>query len=219
MLRYPCLLLDHDDTVVQSEKTINYPYFVYILDHYRPGATISWEDYCKGCFQLGFADMCRQWFSFTEEELEEEYQGWKAFIMEHIPPVFSGIVPLLERYKAEGGKIFVVSHSSCDNIIRDYRHHFSFLPDAIFGWDLPEELRKPSIYAVEEIEKNYGFRRDQMLIIDDMKPACDMAKNSGVKIAFAAWGRLDQKEIRTFMENHCDFSFAYAEELEQFLFI
>ena len=25
MLKYPCLVLDHDDTVVQSEKTIGYP--------------------------------------------------------------------------------------------------------------------------------------------------------------------------------------------------
>ena len=28
MLKYPCLVLDHDDTVVQSEATVNYPYFV-----------------------------------------------------------------------------------------------------------------------------------------------------------------------------------------------
>ena len=25
MLRYPCLVLDHDDTVVQSTPTIHYP--------------------------------------------------------------------------------------------------------------------------------------------------------------------------------------------------
>ena len=28
MLKYPCLVLDHDDTVVQSEATVNYPFFV-----------------------------------------------------------------------------------------------------------------------------------------------------------------------------------------------
>ena len=41
MLKYPCLVLDHDDTVVQSEATVNYPYFVYILDRFRPGKTIT----------------------------------------------------------------------------------------------------------------------------------------------------------------------------------
>ncbi len=219
MLKYPCLLLDHDDTVVQSERSINYPYFCYILDHFRPGAKITWEEYCHGCFHLGFADMCRQWYGFTEEELVDEYQGWKAYIMEHIPPVFPGIVDVIKRYKAEGGKIFVVSHSSRDNITRDYLAHIGFLPDEIFGWDLPEHQRKPSIYAIEQIEKKYGFSRSQMLIVDDMKPALDMAHAAGVPIAFAAWGRLDQKEIRGFMESSCDYSFRSPENLAEFLFI
>lgn len=219
MLKYPCLLLDHDDTVVQSERSINYPYFCYILNHFRPGTNISWEQYSYGCFHLGFADMCRNWYSFTEEELEEEYLGWKAYIMEHIPPVFPGIVDVIRRYKAEGGKIFVVSHSSRDNITRDYSAYIGFLPDEIYGWDLPEHLRKPATYAIEEIARKYGFGPNEMLVVDDMKPAYDMAKAAGVPIAFAAWGRLDQKEIRSFMESHCDFSFCSPEELAEFLFI
>ena len=28
MLKYPCLVLDHDDTVVKSEITVNYPCFL-----------------------------------------------------------------------------------------------------------------------------------------------------------------------------------------------
>ena len=27
MLKYPCLVLDHDDTVVQTERYIGFPYF------------------------------------------------------------------------------------------------------------------------------------------------------------------------------------------------
>ena len=44
-MKYPCLVLDHDDTVVQSESTINYPYFCYILNEFRPGKTITLEEY------------------------------------------------------------------------------------------------------------------------------------------------------------------------------
>ena len=55
MLKYPCLVLDHDDTVVQSETTINYPYFCYILDQFRPGQTITLEEYIYGCCHQGFA--------------------------------------------------------------------------------------------------------------------------------------------------------------------
>lgn len=66
MLKFPCLVLDHDDTVVQSESTVNYPYFAYILDRFRPGTTISPEQYVHGCCNLGFSEMCRQWYGFTE---------------------------------------------------------------------------------------------------------------------------------------------------------
>ena len=31
MLKYPCLVLDHDDTVVASESNINYPFFCYMM--------------------------------------------------------------------------------------------------------------------------------------------------------------------------------------------
>ena len=70
MLKYPCLVLDHDDTVVQSEATINYPYFCYILDQFRPGETISFQEYVHDCHNVGFAEMCRQKYGFTEEELD-----------------------------------------------------------------------------------------------------------------------------------------------------
>ena len=43
MLKYPCLVLDHDDTVVQSEATVNYPFFVeYMPHHYQDWFTKEW---------------------------------------------------------------------------------------------------------------------------------------------------------------------------------
>ena len=70
-----------------------------------------------------------------------------------------------------------------------------------------------------KIMKKYGFRREEMLILDDMKPAYEMAFAAKVPIAFAAWGRLDCPEIRSFMESHCQYSFYTPEELANFLFI
>ena len=218
MLKYPCLVLDHDDTVVQSEATINYPYFVYILDQFRPGTTISLEEYVEGCCQYGFADMCRKWYGFTEQELAAEYKGWQEYIIDHIPAPFPGIENIIRRQKALGGMIVVVSHSSDVNIIRDYRTHFGMEPDAIYSWDLPEHLRKPSTYALEDIMKRYGFSPSQMLVVDDMKPAWQMASKAGVPIAFAAWGRKDYPEIAAEMRRLCDFSFDSTEELEKYLF-
>lgn len=218
MLKYPCLVLDHDDTVVQSEATVNYPFFCYILDQFRPGTTITLEQYMDGCFRLGFSDMCRQWYGFTERELVEEYQGWQHYILDHVPAPFPGIRRILERQKAEGGLICVVSHSCDQNISRDYQTHFHMLPDQIFGWDYPEEQRKPSPYPLHRIMEKYHLQPSQFLVVDDMKPAWEMARSAQVPIAFAGWGRTGYPEISAEMQRLCDFSFYKTQDLEHFLF-
>ena len=218
MAKYPCLILDHDDTVVQSEKTVNYPYFCYILDQFRPGQTITWEEYIHGCCHLGFAEMCRQKYNFTEQELWDEYCGWKSFVLNHIPAPYPGIADIIRRHKAEGGIICVVSHSNAGTIIRDYKTHFGILPDQIYGWDLPEEKRKPHTYPLRCIIKKYGLLPDQMLIVDDMKPAWEMASKLGIHTGFAAWSKTDIPQIFNEMTNLCDFSFSSPKELEKFLF-
>lgn len=218
MLKYPCLVLDHDDTVVQSEATINYPFFCQILDDFRPGETITLEEYTHGCFHLGFADLCRQRYSFTEDELKKEFQGWLSYVRTHVPPCYPGIERIIRRQKELGGLVCVVSHSATENILRDYSTHFGIVPDAVYSWDLPEHLRKPSTYPLKHIMETYSLSPSQLLVVDDMKPGADMAKAAGVPIAFAAWSRLDYPEIMAQMSAYSDFTFQKIQELERFLF-
>lgn len=218
MLKYPCLVLDHDDTVVQSEITINYPYFCYILDQFRPGATITLEEYTYGCCNLGFAEMCRQNYSFTDEELQEEYIGWKDYIRSHIPAPYPGIGEIIKQQKELGGLVCVVSHSSEEIIKRDYNAHFGILPDTIYGWDLPEDQRKPNPYPLEQIMAKYGLSPEQLLVVDDLKPAWEMATKVGVPIAFAAWSKADFPELSKEMRQLCQYSFDSTKELKKFLF-
>ena len=219
MIKYPCIVLDHDDTVVQSETTINYPFFCYILDQFRPGKTITLEEYTAGCFNPGFADMCRQRYQFTEEELKEEYTRWMEYVMTHTPDPFPGFKKLIHRYKEAGGILCVVSHSSIRNITRDYQTHFGVLPDDIFGWDLPEHQRKPSTYPLEQIMQKYNLKAEQILVVDDLKPAWVMCRNAGVSIAFAAWSKQNAPAILEEMTALCDYTFHSPEELEQFIFM
>ncbi len=218
MLKYPCLVLDHDDTVVQSESTINYPFFCYILEQFRPGTVMTHEEYVRGCSELGFADMCRQWYQFSEQELVYEYQLWQAYIREHIPAPYPGIKEIILQQKAEGGLICVVSHSCVENIARDYGVHFGVQPDAIFGWDYPEHQRKPNPYPLEQIMEKYELKPEQLLVVDDMKPAREMARKAGVSIAFAGWGRKDYPSICKEMEDLCDHTFYTTAALQDFLF-
>ena len=218
MLKFPCLVLDHDDTVVQSEKTIGYPFFCYILNEFRPGETISLEDYVRDCHNYGFAEMCRRRWQFTEEEQTAEYRSWMDHVKTNIPDPFPGIGNVIRRQKEEGGLICVVSHSSIENITRDYAVHFGIQPDAIYGWDLPEHQRKPNPWPLEDIMERYSLAPEDLLVVDDMKLAWMMSHPLGVKIAFAAWGKIDFPELTEEMRALCDYSFDSTEELEKFLF-
>lgn len=218
MLKYKCLVLDHDDTVVQSEATVNYPFFVEFLKDYRPGQTITLHEYISGCFNPGYIDMCKQRFQFTDEELLIEYKGWKEYIRSHIPAPYEGIERVIRRQIAEGGIVCVVSQSAQENISRDYTAHFGIQPDEIYGWDLEPEHRKPNPWALECIVAKYGLSPADILVVDDMKAAVSMARAASIHIAFAGWGRIDFPEIKTEMTALCDYAFDSTQALYQFLF-
>ena len=218
MLKYPCLVLDHDDTVVQSEATVNHPFFLEFLAQHRPGMTISLHDYISEFFEIGYGDMCRRRFQFTEEDLHLEYVGWKEHIQSNIPAPYPGIDRIIRRQKEEGGILCVVSHSHSDNILRDYDAHFGIRPDAVYGWERPPQHRKPNPWPLEDIMAAYGLEPDEILVVDDMKLACMMAKPLGIKVAFANWDDMGVAELSAEMESLCEFTFKTTKELEKFLF-
>ena len=218
MLKYRCLVLDHDDTVVQTLKSLSYPFFCLELDQFRPGTTMSISEYVTQCHRLGFADMCRECFGFTEEELSLEHQQWMDYIMDNIPDVFLGIDRIIHRQKAEGGIICVVSHSDSDNILRDYRVHFGIEPDAVYGWNMEPYQRKPNPWPLKDIMERFQLRPEEILVVDDMQLACQMADPLGVKVAFAGWDDMGVPELRQEMTERCTYAFYSTSELEKFLF-
>lgn len=218
MLKFPCLVLDHDDTAVQSEATITYPCFCETLALIRPELTISQKEYARGCSELGFVEMCKQWYGFTQKELDDEYIFWKSYSKTHIPDPVPGIREIIHKQKEQGGKVFVVSHSAEEMILRDYKALFHITPDGIYGCDLPIAKQKPSPHPILDIIKTYGYHPDQILIVDDMKPGLEMARAAGVKIAFAGWERKDFPSIYGEMKTLCDFAFDCTAELDRFLF-
>lgn len=218
MLKYPCLVLDHDDTVVQTLKTLSYPFWCLELEQFRPGQFMSLSDYVMECYRWGFADMCRKNFQFTDAELKLEHDQWMTYIMQNIPDPFPGIGNVIRRQKAEGGMLFVVSHSHADNIRRDYAAHFGIQPDGIYGWERPPHERKPNSFPLQAIMTKYGFMPPDILVVDDMQLACQMADPLGVKVAFAGWDDMGVPEQRKDMEARCAYTFQSTEDLEKFLF-
>lgn len=217
MLNYRCLVLDHDDTVVRSEETVNYPSFLEALKVLRPGRTITREEFTRWCFSPGFSALCSDYIGLTPEEIDAQYDMWRSYVATHIPPPYDGLRPILTRWKQEGGLLCVSSHSARENILRDYRLHFGLEPDQIFDWDLGEDRRKPSPYALQEIMRLYDLRPDELLMVDDLKPGYDMAHACGVPFACAGWSH-DDPEIRAFLRRFSDFYLETVQALEPLLF-
>lgn len=217
MLNYRCLVLDHDDTVVRSEETVNYPSFLEALKVFRPGRTITREEFTRWCFSPGFSALCSDYIGLTPEDIDVQYDMWRSYVATHIPPPYDGLRPILTRWKQEGGLLCVSSHSARENILRDYRLHFDLEPDQIFDWDLGEDRRKPSPYALQEIMRLYDLRPDELLMVDDLKPGYDMAHACGVPFACAGWSH-DDPEIRAFLRRFSDFYLETVQALESLLF-
>ena len=216
-MRYKCLVLDHDDTVVNSTATIHHPAFLEALKIMRPGVTISLEDYFRENFHPGFVEYCQEKLGMTDAELEIEVEMWRNYVKNHIPKAYDGFKEIIEMQKLQGGIVCVVSHSYDFNIKRDYEANALLQPDMIFGWECRPEQRKPSIYALEKIAEKYNLEPHEMVVVDDLKPGYDMARAFGAFFVGAGWAN-DVLEIREFMKKNSDVYFTKVEELRQFLF-
>lgn len=203
-MKYKCIALDHDDTVVDSTRQIHYPAFMEYLKIIRPNISMTFEEYMRWNFHPGFLEFCYGKLNFTEKEMEEEVTFWADYVKKHVPVAYDGLKEILEKYKAAGGLICVVSHSLSENIYRDYKENNLPRPDEVYGWERPEEERKPSPFPLQQIMKKYSLSADEMLMIDDLKPGCDMARKCNIDFAAASWA-YELPEIHEYMLKNSDY--------------
>lgn len=217
-LRYRCLILDHDDTVVKSTPEIHYPSFIEALRVLRPKErTLSLEEFVGYCFSPGFSELCNDIMKFTKEEQEYQYKIWKSYTESRIPDFYEGLPELIKEYKSLGGILTVVSHSERQQIQRDYKLKCGIVPDMIFGWDDEPDKRKPSPYPVREILKSFNLAKSDALVVDDLKPGLVMAKSCDVDFAGAGWSHKIQSII-DYMNTNANYYFTTVEEFGKFLF-
>lgn len=216
-MKFRCLVLDHDDTVVRSAQTVNYPSLLECLQEHHPDRIISYEDFNRLCFRHTYTGMCRNILGMTDEEINAQFECWKHYVRTHIPPAYDGIERILKRFRAEGGLICVSSHSGVENITRDYLRNFGMAPDAIYAWEVGESLRKPHPYALQDIMRRFDLHPHEMLMVDDMKSGYDMAKCCDVPFACAGWSH-DVEEIAEFMKQNCEVYLQTVAALEEYLF-
>ncbi len=211
-MRYKCLVLDHDDTVVNSTATIHFPAFLAFLADVRPQARYTLEEYFRKNFDPGILALFTDELYFTPDEIDAEYRFWQDYIKNRVPRAYDGMREILERHRRSGGLITVISHSTSQTIRRDYLENGLPMPDLIFGWELPPEQRKPNTWPLEQIMQHFDLDKRELLMLDDLKPGYDMARAAGIDFAAAGWAN-DIPEIERFMRKNCNY---YCKTVAQF---
>ena len=217
-MKYKCLVFDHDDTVVNSTATIHHPCFQEYLKLRYPGMSCSLEEYFLKNFDPGFIPMCKDQYGMDDGALSDETDFWRAYVKEHVPQAYPGVREIMERHKAQGGLLCVVSHSMDFNIRRDFAANSLPEPDAVYGWERPPQERKPYPFPLTDIMERFRLSPEDMLMIDDLKPGFDMAKSCAVAFAGAGWAN-DIPAIEGFMRANCGHYFKTVRELKDFLFM
>ena len=218
-MKYKCLILDHDDTVVASTEAIHYPSFVAYIDENKPhlSGRYSFEEFILKNFDPGVLEFFHGEIGLTDEEMKEEDKYWRDFVATRIPTAYPGMAEIIADFRKNGGAVAVASHSYEEYIRRDYKHNSLPEPDMIYGWDLPREKRKPSPFTVLDICERLGIKPSEALVVDDLKPGYDMARAAGADFAAAGWA-YHVPEIAEFMKKNCDYYLEGVEDLRKLIF-
>jgi beta-phosphoglucomutase-like phosphatase (HAD superfamily) len=217
-LHYRCILIDHDDTAVDSATAIHYPAHLETLSVMRPDrAPPTMEEWFVWNFH-GIMEYMVDELHFSKEELVREFEIWQKWTRSHNPPFFPGFLELLMDYRARGGRVAVISHSEAAVVEAHYRAvpGRPFMPDLIYGWEHDESRRKPSPWPVRESLRQFGCAAGEALIVDDLKPGVLMAQASGVAFAAAGWSH-HIEEIERYMKANAVAYCATVEDLRSLI--
>lgn len=220
-MKYQCILIDHDDTTVDSTPVIHHVAHQEQMRRLgRSGQAVSLEDWFRINYHPGLSTFLTETLRLSPEEEAICYEIWREYTTTMVPPFFPGILPLLYRFKLAGGKIVVVSHSEEDIIRSHYEQQDEipgFLPDLIIGWTGDRSKNKPSPWPVQTTLSRFSLNPRQLLVIDDLKPGILMAQKAGVDSVAVGWShRLEEirKDISTLSTYYAD----SIEDLEKILY-
>lgn len=218
-MRYKCLVIDHDDTVVNSTETIHYPCFISFMKMQGRDMEneIPIEKYLEYNCLGNIMEFYLNKVGLTQELLDEETLYWRYCVNNYVPKAYKGIKEILTRFRESDGKIYVASHSESRFILRDYKENDLPTPDGIFGYDAPSDLRKPSAKIIDSIITETGIPREEILVVDDLKHGFELAKNSGVTFAAAGWG-YNVPKVESLMRDVADYYLKSPSDLSHLLF-
>lgn len=216
-MRKKCLILDYDDTLVKSTSEIHYPAFLHILSIMRPGKFLTMQEYTELDFKIGFVNMYKQIFGFSDEEIEIEENIWRNYAKNISPSLVEGMDKVIKKQREEGGYVIVMSHSLKEFIIDTFKKYSLPMPDIIYGWD-EKEYVKPKPNGVYELMNKFDLKSEDIILVDDLKPGYEMARETNITFAYASWAETKTKYIETYMKENADVYLNNVDELYNYLF-
>jgi len=188
-MKYKALLLDFDDTLVDSTKVIHYPIYVNCLKLMKPHLTpITYEEWMMITHEPGILPFLQSIYA-TKEEMDQQYAYWcehaaKAPALDFFP----GVIDLLQDFINAGGKISIISLGQkpmIEKILAEKAPNLKVYYINAFSKD--ETMRKPAPGPALEAMRIMEVKPEECLMVDDLSPGLEMAKAVGIKQALATW--------------------------------
>ncbi len=221
-MKYRCLLIDHDDTSVDSSPSIHHPAHLEQMRQLgREKESVGVEEWLKINYHPGILDYLDKVLNLNEKEKDLCYSIWRNYAGSRVPDFFPGILKVMQKFRKTGGLIVVVTHSEADMVIAHYSHQTEvpgFLPDRVIGWTGDSSKNKPEPWPVFDVMREYNIRKkEEILVVDDLKPGIIMAKKAGVDSLGVGWSH-GIKEIAHDMKKNCTYFVSSIDEFEKILF-
>lgn len=219
-LRYKCIVIDHDDTTFDSTPSIHFPaYLEYCKLYMKERTYYKWlnlEQWYEMLWDDGYYEHLKNDMKLNKEEMDVEYHMWIDYVAKRQSRMFDGFFEMLVEFRKRGGIICVCSHGVEKNIRMNYEQ-YNFQPDEVFGSIKGHpELCKPFTYPIEQIQKKYGFKNEEICMIDDLYPGFKMAQDAGIDAIGVMYGE-GHKLVEQKMKDMCKHVFYTVKELSDFL--
>lgn len=187
-LKKKLLILDHDDTLMDSQHTVHYPIFLETLGMMRPQVSLpSFKEFVQLSNRYGFEAYIRRVYGFNDEEVAKELAFWRKQVPRREAQVFTEVANVVSEFVLAGGILVVYSYSDSSMILSDYRRVFDFEPHDIIGFDNAQAFRKPARAPLLKMMHTFNVKPSECLLVDDMPLLINTAKRTNIEMVGANW--------------------------------
>lgn len=129
------------------------------------------------------------------EEILKVYQPWYTAHCDILTAPYPGIIPLMEKLRAEGVKLAVISNKQDSAVKPLAEKYFPGLLEIAVG-ESPSVRRKPNPDSVLAALDYLGVSRDEAVYVGDTEVDIETARNADMPCAVVGWGFRSHEQLK-----------------------